>query len=334
MQLMWISGPTGEIRKVCITSRKILAIVCVLSLALMVFSLILYLIGFKIAIEVQPELIRSLGGISTKADQEKMEAVYRERLAKLRGELGLTLKEIGQLQTLKNRFMEIATPVSMRKDNTINGEGRGGPFFSPAIGKPVSLNEPVRETYSEPLGETYSEPLGETSGEPLGKTYDHAAQEFTEIEVLVQSLQRDWRQQLSWLYTLPTGIPIHDNATISSRFGKRIDPINGRPANHKGIDFSGEIGTPIVASADGVVTRTGWGSDYGNIVEITHAEGFVTRYAHISRTNVLIGQKVKRGDHIADVGNTGRSTGPHLHYEVFRYGHAINPKQAMIASNN
>ena len=88
-------------------------------------------------------------------------------------------------------------------------------------------------------------------------------------------------------------------------------------------------GTPILAAADGLVTRSGWEDTYGNIVEVTHAEGFMTRYAHISKRLVTEGQRVKRGQHIADVGSTGRSTGPHLHYEVFRHGHVMNPVQVL-----
>jgi murein DD-endopeptidase MepM/ murein hydrolase activator NlpD len=96
-------------------------------------------------------------------------------------------------------------------------------------------------------------------------------------------------------------------------------------AKHEGLDFSAPVGTPILASAGGVVSRSGWDGHYGNVVEINHAEGFKTRYAHASALLVRVGQTVKRGDVIAKVGNTGRSTGPHLHYEVIRAGTHINP---------
>jgi murein DD-endopeptidase MepM/ murein hydrolase activator NlpD len=96
-------------------------------------------------------------------------------------------------------------------------------------------------------------------------------------------------------------------------------------AKHEGIDFSAAVGTPIIASASGVVSRSGWDSQYGNVIEIKHAEGFKTRYAHASQLLVRVGQTVSRGDVIAKVGNTGRSTGPHLHYEVMKAGAHINP---------
>jgi murein DD-endopeptidase MepM/ murein hydrolase activator NlpD len=96
-------------------------------------------------------------------------------------------------------------------------------------------------------------------------------------------------------------------------------------AKHEGLDFAASVGTPIIASAGGVVSRAGYEAQYGNMVEIKHAEGFMTRYAHASQILVRTGQTVKRGDIIAKVGNTGRSSGPHLHYEVMRAGAHINP---------
>ena len=98
--------------------------------------------------------------------------------------------------------------------------------------------------------------------------------------------------------------------------------------------LTASTGTPILAAADGVVTRSGWEDTYGNIVEVSHAEGFVTRYAHISRRHVVEGDRVKRGERIAEVGSTGRSTGPHLHYEVFRYGRVLNPVQVLPLNNS
>jgi murein DD-endopeptidase MepM/ murein hydrolase activator NlpD len=116
---------------------------------------------------------------------------------------------------------------------------------------------------------------------------------------------------------------------LSSGFGMRNDPFTGTIGRHDGLDFTSNIGAPILATADGVVSRSGWDGTYGNLVEITHAEGFMTRYAHISTLLVKEGQRVKRGDRIAEVGSTGRSTGPHLHYEVFHQGRVINPLQVL-----
>lgn len=112
---------------------------------------------------------------------------------------------------------------------------------------------------------------------------------------------------------------------IGSRFGYRIDPINGRQKMHAGLDITAPPGTPIRAPADGIVSFAGWDDQFGKLVSIDHGYGVLTRYAHTSQIFVQVGQKVSRYDVIAAVGSTGRSTGPHLHYEVRVNGIAVNP---------
>ncbi|MEM9971394.1 MAG: M23 family metallopeptidase [Pseudomonadota bacterium] len=123
---------------------------------------------------------------------------------------------------------------------------------------------------------------------------------------------------------LPHGSPT-PNAPISSRFGRRKDPFTGRTAVHGGLDFRAKRGTPIYATASGRVTKAGRHGGYGKLVEIDHGGGITTRYAHLSRINVKKGDKIKRGVGIGKVGSTGRSTGPHLHYEVRRKGRPLDP---------
>jgi murein DD-endopeptidase MepM/ murein hydrolase activator NlpD len=120
----------------------------------------------------------------------------------------------------------------------------------------------------------------------------------------------------------------------SSGFGYRRDPKTGGRRLHKGSDFAGRTGTDIYATADGVVTHAGWQSGYGRLVTIRHAFGIETKYAHNSKLRVKVGQRVSRGDHIADMGNTGRSTGTHLHYEVRVNGKPVNPMIYIKAARN
>ena len=103
---------------------------------------------------------------------------------------------------------------------------------------------------------------------------------------------------------------------------------------HAGVDFAGARGTPIYATADGVVTHAGWQSGYGRLVKIQHQFGIETRYAHQSKIRVKVGQRVSRGQRIGDMGNTGRSTGTHLHYEVRVGGKAVNPMIYIKAAND
>ena len=306
MQLMWVSGPTGRVRTISITAKKVVVAALVASFSLVITGFILYLVGFKIAVETSPDLARTLGGVTTEAEQQRMESMYRERLAKMQDTLDATAQDIRQLQQLKNRFMEIATPAALRERVANKEDGRGGPL----------LLIPSKRSSLDPT-------------QPLDETLDSAMGEFGQFSKTVSTLRADWDKQLQWLQTLPTGVPIGGDYRVTSGFGMRVDPFTHALARHEGLDFTAMHGTPIIAAADGTVTRSGWEDTYGNIVEIAHAEGFMTRYAHISKRHVTEGQKVKRGQHIADVGSTGRSTGPHLHYEVFRHGHVMNPVQVL-----
>ncbi len=123
---------------------------------------------------------------------------------------------------------------------------------------------------------------------------------------------------------IPTGRPVL-KLSLTSNFGVRSDPFNGSARMHKGIDIPGPVGTPIYATADGIVSRAGWASGYGNLVQITHGGGLETRYGHMSKLIVAPNSFVRRGQMIGLMGSTGRSTGSHLHYEVRVEGQAINP---------
>jgi murein DD-endopeptidase MepM/ murein hydrolase activator NlpD len=129
---------------------------------------------------------------------------------------------------------------------------------------------------------------------------------------------------------VPTQQPV-SAGHVGSSFGWRIDPFTGRSALHTGLDFQADPGTPILAAAGGVVVAQEVHPAYGNMVEIDHGNDLITRYAHASRVWVKIGDLVKRGQKIADVGNTGRSTGPHLHFEVMVRGVPQDPQKFLAA---
>lgn len=131
---------------------------------------------------------------------------------------------------------------------------------------------------------------------------------------------------------VPSQKPV-ERAVFTSGFGTRTDPFNGYSAMHAGIDLAGPIGTPIYAAADGIVDRAGWANGYGNLIELDHGKSIQTRYGHLSAILVTTGQRVHRGDLIARMGSTGRSTGSHLHYEVRIDGHAVNPVPFLQSSD-
>jgi murein DD-endopeptidase MepM/ murein hydrolase activator NlpD len=151
----------------------------------------------------------------------------------------------------------------------------------------------------------------------LEQRVDSRESELSALENVI--LTRQLKAQIH-----PEGRPV-SSGFISSYFGERADPFDGREAFHKGVDFAGAAGQKITAVAAGVVTWAGERSGYGKLVEISHGDGYVTRYAHNERTLVRVGETVKRGEPVALMGSTGRSTGPHVHFEVLRNGRQVNP---------
>ncbi|MEO0144356.1 MAG: M23 family metallopeptidase [candidate division WOR-3 bacterium] len=147
----------------------------------------------------------------------------------------------------------------------------------------------------------------------------------------VENISRIIKEKREDLERMPSIIPAP--GIIISNFGYRNDPFTGEYKMHEGIDIAAPIGTPVYASANGVVIFSGYKEGYGLCVEISHKNGIITRYAHLSRSLVRVGQEVKRGEIIGKVGSTGRSTGSHLHYEVIVNGIARNPMNYIILSD-
>jgi murein DD-endopeptidase MepM/ murein hydrolase activator NlpD len=133
------------------------------------------------------------------------------------------------------------------------------------------------------------------------------------------------------LINIPVRRPVVGDSEIVSGFGVRIDPFLSRPAMHTGLDFRAEIGDPVLVTANGTVTAAGWSGGYGKMVEVDHGNGFATRYGHMSEIDVKVGQQVKLGQSLGKVGTTGRSTGPHLHYETRIDGEAVDPLKFLSA---
>ena len=142
--------------------------------------------------------------------------------------------------------------------------------------------------------------------------------------------------RMSALESALDGVPQFAPAAggVTSKFGYRRDPFNRRAAMHNGIDFRGAIGSPIYAAAKGRVSFVGWKGGYGKTVEITHGNGLMTRYAHLSRFDAKVGDRVAAGEKIAGMGSTGRSTGSHLHFEVRINGRPVNPRTFLETAPN
>lgn len=168
-----------------------------------------------------------------------------------------------------------------------------------------------------------SQPLTTTD---LARDIEHVSQLLDDREkklLLLQDMLLD-RERLS--QSRPAGRPI-TKGWISSSYGKRTDPFTGHKAAHHGVDFAGKEGAEVKAVAAGVVTRAEDAGGYGNLVEIRHADGFSTRYAHNQENLVAVGETISKGQVIALLGSTGRSNGPHVHFEVRKDGRTVNPRR-------
>ena len=180
----------------------------------------------------------------------------------------------------------------------------------------------------------FDKPVGQGGA---GRASDMPPGELRRRIVLLEGQYRDADTQLSVLESLLFNRELDRNAVpsrdpiagsyITSGFGGRADPFGGGSQFHKGIDFEADVGDPVLAVADGVVSYSGVRSGYGNVVEIDHGNGYVTRYAHNSRLERQVGDLVRAGQEIAKAGSTGRSTGAHVHFEVWQDGVVVNPRK-------
>jgi murein DD-endopeptidase MepM/ murein hydrolase activator NlpD len=180
---------------------------------------------------------------------------------------------------------------------------------------------------------TLTKASGNAVGGPLIPFFDDEDKQLhPTLERLNNALVR-MDQLERTLLTIPSAMPADINM-MSSGYGYRRDPFTGGGAMHSGIDFKGPHGQPILSAARGTITHAGWKSGYGKTVEITHGNGLMTRYAHLSKIHVTTGQKVKQGLQVGAMGSTGRSTGTHLHFEVRLNGKAVNPRPFLEANTD
>lgn len=214
---------------------------------------------------------------------------------------------------------EILEDMRQRDDNLYRVVFQADPI-------PYSVRKSVTgksDYYEQLLTMTNSQIAAETT-----KKYDEIKKQLYIQSKSYDELVELAGKQEEMLQCVPAIQPIlnKDLTRTASGFGWRIDPIYRTRRFHAGMDFSAPTGTEIYATGNGTIRKSGWQQGYGNTVEVNHGFGYVTRYAHMQKTNVRVGQKVKRGDVIGFVGNTGKSTGPHLHYEVHYRGKVMNPQ--------
>lgn len=200
-----------------------------------------------------------------------------------------------QLDTLGERVSDLAGLKARKPEPETPRPGEGGPY----VPAPLTVIELQQEI------------------ERLAYAVDRQTDDLSYVEFSL--LEKRVEQRV-----LPTTLPV-PNAVLGSAFGFRSDPFAGTRARHEGLDFNAPPGSPVVAAADGVVQTASYHAEYGNMIELDHGEGLVSRYAHLQSMGVEPGRIVRRGEQIGALGNTGRSTGPHLHFEVRMLGVPQNP---------
>lgn len=292
MHIILVSNRLATSRTLTITPR--LAAVAAFSFLALAFSMsfLLSWIGIRFNLPLAETLVVSVQQEQTQKTQD----FVRDNLGVMAAKLGQMQAKLLQLDSLGERISKLSGVKPPEK--MVDGKGgQGGPLV--ASTQPLSSVELEREV------------------DRLAQVVEQRSDTLTALES--QLMERRIKANL-----LPTIFPIAGDY-VGSSFGRRLDPIAGVHAMHEGIDFVADQGTQVVASAGGVVVSAEYHPQYGNLIEIDHGNDFSSRYAHLSKIRVKIGQVVKRGQDIGASGNTGRSTGPHLHFEVRFKGVAQNP---------
>ena len=308
MQVFWVSGPVGRINSFSLSFRTVVLAVLLLTLCLLALGSALQFLGFRLALEYDSQIARRLGNLHTAMELENLNAIYHTRMGELEEEQRQFKNQVGELREVQTKLVELLpAPVAKKLPKT---RAQGGSYW------PQDPPDMSPQTSSV---------LGRLEG--IGRS---TRKERSWLSLEIQG----WKSTIDWLEGLPMALPVAPGQLLlTSGFGLRADPLTQRRAMHTGLDFELPTGSPILAAGSGQVTEAGWDGQYGKTVVIQHLDGHSTRYAHANDLLVKQGDKVKRGELIAKSGNTGRSTGPHLHFEVLKDDKPVDPTQYLWALN-
>ena len=277
-----------------------------LGVALVLFSICLMVISVSLYHWIFLTNARSVWSFSLPLTEmvSKDEAVQRDRF--LRENLDVLARRLGEIQTKVMQLESLGERVA-----GLSGINSTVPKAITGVGGALVL----------------AHPLSMLELETTLSNLELLTRERTDSMAVAESRLFDKKMKDMMV---PTGMPV-EHSVVGSSFGWRVDPINGQSALHTGLDFQADHGTPILAAAGGVVVTQEYHSAYGNMVEIDHGNELITRYAHAAKTVVKKGDLIRRGQLIAEVGTSGRSTGPHLHFEVLVHGIAQDPRKFLNA---
>ncbi len=265
-------------------------------------------------------LFAAIGFVTAMFTVNPRDAAMRELLA-LRAQIQLQKTELGNVESDSRRNLDaLALQLGQLRAQATRLNALGDRLTQ--VGK---FEDGEFDFVSEPALGGPEDTLAEGSAPlPLASDIDNLRAEFGRQEAQLEVLENLLFDRKIDNALLPTGMPVA-HGYVASGYGTRTDPITGRQAAHLGVDFDVPLGSDIQAVAEGVVTYSGIRNGYGNVVEVDHGNGYMTRYAHNSRNLVEVGTRVHVGQVLAKVGSTGRSTGPHCHFEVWLNGRPVNP---------
>jgi len=302
MQLIITDAWLAKSRAIHLSGRRLVFAGCVASLFLTLIAAGLYhWVFLKGAREGWP-VVGTLVRLVVKDEFEQRDRFMRENLDVMARKLGEMQAKLMQLESLGERVSGLA---GVNPNDIKAVPGRGGALVE---GRSLSMEE-IQATLAD---------------------LDRLTEQRTEVMTVMESKLFDQKIRNMMV---PTQQPVLDGS-LGSAFGWRIDPFTGRSALHTGLDFQADPGTQILAAAGGVVVTQEYHPAYGNMIEIDHGNDLITRYAHASKVFVKKGDLIRRGQKLAEVGTTGRSTGPHLHFEVLVQGVPQDPQKFLTAGRN
>ncbi len=306
MNIILVSDSLAKSRSVTLSQTQVLLIAFGILLSGFMLATATYVVTMKFAVDLRNPYLRTLLSTLHKDDQKRSEEEMQTNLSALAVKVGELQARIMRLDAFGERLAK-AAGIKREEFRFDEKPGQGGP--SPvAGGRELTVTE-----FNQMLAE-------------ISRVLDDRSDKMGVLD----SFLMDDRLARK---TIPTTMPV-EAGYYSSNYGYRVDPITGRSTFHTGVDIIASPGTAVMAAAGGVISTVAFVAEYGNIVDVDHDNGLTTRYAHLSRSLVKVGDVVMKGQKIALVGATGRVTGPHLHFEVREKGIPLNPNKFLSLGKN
>jgi murein DD-endopeptidase MepM/ murein hydrolase activator NlpD len=305
LNIILVSDSLAKSRSLTLSQTQVALIALGILLSGFMLAMATYFVTMKFAVDLRNPYLRSLLTALHQDDLKRSEADTRDNLNALAVKVGELQARILRLDAFGER---LAKAAGIKRDEFRFDEkpGQGGP--APQPGRDLSMGE-VQQMLAE-----------------LARVLDDRSDK---LGVLDSFLMDDRLARK----TIPTTLPVA-MGYYSSNYGYRLDPFTGKSTFHTGVDLIAPPGTPVMAAAGGVVSTVAFVPEYGNIVDVDHDNGLTSRYAHLSKSMVRVGDVVMKGQVIAQVGATGRTTGPHLHFEVREKGIPLNPNKFLSMGKN